>query len=43
MEAAAPESGAWTTCLARAGMAGYLGGADADLTVDDYFLELREE
>ncbi|MFI6015395.1 hypothetical protein ACIBAG_42670 [Streptomyces sp. NPDC051243] len=39
VEAAAPESGAWTTCLARAAMAGYLGAGDADLTVDDYFLE----
>ncbi|WP_031477683.1 hypothetical protein [Streptomyces bicolor] len=39
VEAAAPESGAWTTCLARAAMAGYLGTGDADLTVDDYFLE----
>ncbi|MFH0516782.1 hypothetical protein ACHBTE_06345 [Streptomyces sp. M41] len=25
VEAAAPESGAWTTCLARSAMAGYLG------------------
>lgn len=37
VEAAAPESGAWTTCLARGAMAGYLG--DDGLTVDDYFLE----
>ncbi|MFD4634297.1 hypothetical protein ACFVYR_17890 [Streptomyces sp. NPDC058284] len=40
VEAAAPESGAWTTCLARSAMAGYLG--DAELTVEDYFLEPRD-
>ncbi|WP_055701426.1 MULTISPECIES: hypothetical protein [Streptomyces] len=40
VEAAAPESGAWTTCLARRAMAGYLG--DAELTVEDYFLEPRD-
>ncbi|TPQ16972.1 hypothetical protein [Streptomyces sporangiiformans] len=39
VEAAAPESGAWTTCLARDAMAGYLGGNEDGLTVDDYFLE----
>jgi hypothetical protein len=40
VEAAAPESGGWTTCLARTEMAGYLGGGDGDgLAVDDYFLE----
>ncbi|KUL39666.1 hypothetical protein [Streptomyces regalis] len=39
VEAAAPESGAWTTCLARAAMAGYLGAGDEGLTVEDYFLE----
>ncbi|MFJ8536336.1 hypothetical protein [Streptomyces sp. NPDC093591] len=39
VEAAAPESGAWTTCLGRAAMAGYLGGGDEGLTVEDYFLE----
>ncbi|MET9967219.1 hypothetical protein ABZZ80_15180 [Streptomyces sp. NPDC006356] len=39
VEAAAPESGAWTTCLARAAMAGYLGGGDEGLTLEDYFLE----
>ncbi|KOV60112.1 hypothetical protein ADL01_33930 [Streptomyces sp. NRRL WC-3618] len=49
LEAAAPESGAWTTCLARGAMAGYLGaGQDTGdggseeggaLTLDDYFLE----
>ncbi|WP_405826611.1 hypothetical protein OG241_35925 [Streptomyces sp. NBC_01390] len=38
LEAAAPESGAWTTCLAREVMAGYLG-ADGGLALDDYFLE----
>lgn len=29
VEAAAPESGAWTTCLARSAMAGYLGAPAA--------------
>ncbi|GGV49212.1 hypothetical protein ABZX82_01145 [Streptomyces griseoflavus] len=38
VEAASPESGAWTTCLARTAMAGYLDGQQG-LTVDDYFLE----
>lgn len=37
VEAAAPESGAWTTCLARRAMADCLG--DGGLTVEDYFLE----
>jgi hypothetical protein len=41
VEAAAPESGGWTTCLARGAMAGYLG-ADGGLTVEDYFLEPRD-
>ncbi|MFI8926388.1 hypothetical protein ACIG3E_01720 [Streptomyces sp. NPDC053474] len=40
VEAAAPESGVWTTCLARDAMAGYL--AASDLTVEDYFLEPRD-
>ncbi|TXS53056.1 hypothetical protein EAO75_02080 [Streptomyces sp. uw30] len=39
VEAAAPDSGAWTTCLARAAMAGYLGASDEGLTLEDYFLE----
>lgn len=39
VEAAAPESGAWTTCLARAAMAGYVGASDEGLTLEDYFLE----
>ncbi|MGC5038324.1 MULTISPECIES: hypothetical protein [unclassified Streptomyces] len=39
LEAAAPESGAWTTCLARAAMAGYLGAGREGLTLEDYFLE----
>ncbi|WP_105973583.1 hypothetical protein [Streptomyces geranii] len=30
LEAAAPESGAWTTCLAREAMAGYLGAGQGD-------------
>ncbi|MFD9905851.1 hypothetical protein [Streptomyces sp. NPDC059063] len=45
VEAAAPESGAWTTCLARTAMAGYLGDGNGDgdeLTVEDYFLEPRD-
>ncbi|WP_055618435.1 hypothetical protein [Streptomyces phaeochromogenes] len=39
VEAAAPESGAWTTCLDRDAMAGYLGGNEDGLAVDDFFLE----
>ncbi|MGC0205804.1 hypothetical protein [Streptomyces levis] len=39
LEAAAPESGAWTTCLARGAMAGYLGAGQEGLTLEDYFLE----
>jgi hypothetical protein len=39
VEAAAPEGGAWTTCLARAAMAGYLGAGNEGLTLEDYFLE----
>lgn len=39
VEAAAPESGAWTTCLARAAMAGYLDAGGEALTLEDYFLE----
>ncbi|MBZ6193133.1 hypothetical protein KVH07_09325 [Streptomyces olivaceus] len=39
VEAAAPESGAWTTCLARSAMAGYLGAERDGLTLEDYFLE----
>jgi len=39
VEAAAPESGAWTTCLVRAAMARYLGAGGEGLGVDDYFLE----
>ncbi|MGW3666834.1 hypothetical protein [Streptomyces sp. NPDC005141] len=39
VEAAAPSGGAWTTCLARDAMAGYLEGAEGGLGVDDYFLE----
>ncbi|GGL75980.1 hypothetical protein GCM10010129_19530 [Streptomyces fumigatiscleroticus] len=42
LEAAAPESGAWTTCLARAAMAGYLGADEEGLTLEDYFLEPRD-
>ncbi|MFI1567013.1 hypothetical protein ACH4ZX_28870 [Streptomyces sp. NPDC020490] len=39
VEAAAPRSGAWTTCLARAAMAGYLADGRDGLTVEDYFLQ----
>ncbi|MER7476866.1 hypothetical protein ABTX60_04275 [Streptomyces sp. NPDC126510] len=39
LEAAAPESGAWTTCLARTAMAGYLGANREGLTLEDYFLD----
>ncbi|WP_217168802.1 hypothetical protein [Streptomyces sp. AC512_CC834] len=42
VEAAAPESGAWTTCLARSAMAGYLGAERDGLTLEDYFLEPRD-
>ncbi|MFI8949351.1 hypothetical protein ACIGO6_22865 [Streptomyces sp. NPDC053750] len=42
VEAAAPESGAWTTCLARTAMAGYLGAEKEGLTLEDYFLEPRD-
>ncbi|MFE1834785.1 hypothetical protein [Streptomyces sviceus] len=42
LEAAGPESGAWTTCLARAAMAEYLGGGEEGLTLEDYFLEPRD-
>ncbi|MFJ4711040.1 hypothetical protein [Streptomyces sp. NPDC088785] len=36
VEAAAPRSGAWTTCLGRAAMARYIGGDERAL--EDYFL-----
>jgi hypothetical protein len=39
VEAAAPDSGAWTTCLARSAMAGCVAGGDDGLTLEDYFLE----
>ncbi|MET9758351.1 hypothetical protein ABZ016_04750 [Streptomyces sp. NPDC006372] len=42
LEAAAPESGAWTTCLARTAMAGYLGAGREGLRMEDYFLEPRD-
>jgi hypothetical protein len=41
VEAAGPESGAWTTCLARRAMAAYLGDGEG-LTIEDYFLEPRD-
>src|SRR5262249_3537503 len=37
VEAAAPDRGVGTACLAREAMAGYVGGED-ELGVDDYFL-----
>ncbi|MBO1334849.1 hypothetical protein [Streptomyces sp. VRA16 Mangrove soil] len=36
VEAAAPHSGAWTSCLGRAAMAEYIGGDERAL--EDYFL-----
>ncbi|MEV5431503.1 hypothetical protein [Streptomyces sp. NPDC052701] len=42
VEAAAPRGGAWTTCLARAATAGYLGADREGLTLEDYFLEPRD-
>ncbi|WP_210593846.1 hypothetical protein [Streptomyces sp. GESEQ-35] len=42
VEAAGPQSGAWSTCLARAAMAGYLGADKEGLTLEDYFLEPRD-
>ncbi|WP_420035242.1 hypothetical protein ACN2WE_25295 [Streptomyces sp. cg28] len=36
VEAAAPSGGAWTTCLGRTAMAGYIGGDERAL--EDYFL-----
>ncbi|MFC9908938.1 hypothetical protein [Streptomyces sp. NPDC059862] len=42
VEAAAPQSGAWTACLARAAMAGYLGADSEGLTLEDYFLDPRD-
>jgi hypothetical protein len=40
VEAAGPESGAWTACLAPGAMAGYIGGDG--LTLEDYFLQPRD-
>ncbi|MBQ1090237.1 hypothetical protein [Streptomyces sp. B93] len=42
IEAAAPESGAWTACLGRAAMARYIGAGQEGLTLEDYFLEPRD-
>ncbi|GAA2435005.1 hypothetical protein [Streptomyces glaucus] len=42
VEAAAPGSGAWTTCLARAATARYLDAGREGLTLEDYFLEPRD-
>ncbi|QFQ99938.1 hypothetical protein F9278_31530 [Streptomyces phaeolivaceus] len=41
VEAAGPESGAWTACLARRAMARYLGDGEGH-AVEDYFLEPRD-
>jgi hypothetical protein len=39
VKALVSESGAWTTCLGRAAMAGYLGADNEGLTLEDYFLQ----
>ncbi|MFE5187290.1 hypothetical protein [Streptomyces sp. NPDC056628] len=39
VEAAAPHSGSWTTCLARAATARHLGAGEDGLSLEDYFLE----
>ncbi|MFC8346261.1 hypothetical protein [Streptomyces sp. NPDC057280] len=39
VEAAGPESGAWTTCLARTAMAARIGAGPDGLALEDYFLE----
>jgi hypothetical protein len=39
VEAAAPHSGAWTTCLARAATARHLGAGEDGPSLEDYFLE----
>ncbi|MFI8190619.1 hypothetical protein ACIF8T_17715 [Streptomyces sp. NPDC085946] len=39
VEAAAPRSGTWTTCLARTAMAGHLGAGREGPALEDYFLE----
>ncbi|MFD7387320.1 hypothetical protein ACFV46_02510 [Streptomyces sp. NPDC059852] len=39
VEAAAPHSGAWTTCLARAATARHLGAGADGPSLEDYFLE----
>ncbi|MGV9450692.1 hypothetical protein [Streptomyces sp. NPDC003635] len=41
VEAAGPESGAWTTCLAREAMAARLGAGEG-LLLEDYFLQPRD-
>ncbi|MER6531573.1 hypothetical protein [Streptomyces sp. NPDC001508] len=42
VEAAAPDSGGWTTCLARTAMAARLGADRQGLTLEDYFLDPRD-
>ncbi|MFI7384525.1 hypothetical protein [Streptomyces sp. NPDC049813] len=40
IEAAAPEGGAWATCMGRAATAAFLGGDERSL--EDYFLPARD-
>jgi hypothetical protein len=42
VEAAGPESGAWTTCLGRTAMTARLGAGEEGPTLEDYFLEPRD-
>jgi hypothetical protein len=42
VEAAAEESGVWTTCLARAATARFLGAGNEGPTLEDYFLPPRD-
>ncbi|MFD8815020.1 hypothetical protein ACFV23_26910 [Streptomyces sp. NPDC059627] len=42
VEAAAPESGGWTTCLGRAAAARFLAADERGLSLEDYFLDPRD-
>ncbi|MFJ9565463.1 hypothetical protein ACIRQQ_36180 [Streptomyces fuscichromogenes] len=42
VEAAAPRSGGWTTCLGRAAAARFLAVDGQGLSLDDYFLDPRD-
>jgi hypothetical protein len=42
LDAAGPDSGAWTTCLARTATADYLGADELGLALEDYFLQPRD-